>query len=201
LERDDAGDVSLRVIGHSPRQFCDLLRPQASFHRQPEDKAIPLRVPRGGEAASIASTCPLLSIAACLFNHIASSRYLSAVGRWTVIGGETQYMPNDIRAVGSFCKNLISERVWWNRALTFDVYRSKTKCGTGGGNGRWRLWTRFRLAGRKRAVINRPMSVDIDEFAQLLSSRDPAALKQLAARLTGNAQVQPIADKRSFTKR
>jgi hypothetical protein len=45
------------------------------------------------------------------------------------------------------------------------------------------------------------MSVDIDEFAQLLSSRDPAALKQLAARLTGNAQVQPIADKRSFTKR
>jgi hypothetical protein len=66
---------------------------------------------------------------------------------------------------------------------------------------RWRLWNRFRLAGRKRAVVNRPMSFDIDEFAQLLSSRDPAALKQLAARLTGNAQVQPIADKRPFTKR
>jgi hypothetical protein len=66
---------------------------------------------------------------------------------------------------------------------------------------RWRLWTRFRLAGRKRGVVNRPMSFDLDEFAQLLSSRDPAALKQLAARLAGNARVRPIADKRSFTKR
>jgi hypothetical protein len=48
---------------------------------------------------------------------------------------------------------------------------------------RWRLWTRFKLSLRKRPVPSRRLPYGLDEFAKLLSSRDPAALRQLAAGL------------------
>jgi hypothetical protein len=47
----------------------------------------------------------------------------------------------------------------------------------------WRLWTRFKLAFRKRPVPSPLLPYDLDEFAKLLSSRDPTALQQLAAGL------------------
>jgi hypothetical protein len=48
---------------------------------------------------------------------------------------------------------------------------------------RWRLWTRLKLALRKRPVPNPQLPFELDEFARLLSSRDPGALKQLASGL------------------
>jgi hypothetical protein len=50
---------------------------------------------------------------------------------------------------------------------------------------RWRLWTRIKLALRKRTSLNPELPFELDEFAALLSSRDPVALKQLAAALAG----------------
>lgn len=48
---------------------------------------------------------------------------------------------------------------------------------------RWRIWTRLKLALRKRPVPQPQLPYDLDEFAKLLSSRDPRALKQLASGL------------------
>jgi hypothetical protein len=45
---------------------------------------------------------------------------------------------------------------------------------------RFRLWTRFKLALRKRPVPSARVPYGLDEFAELISSRDPSALKQLA---------------------
>lgn len=56
---------------------------------------------------------------------------------------------------------------------------------------RWRLWTRFKLALRKRSIPNPRLPLDLDEFARLLSSRDPAALKQLAAGLSEQTGSRP----------
>jgi hypothetical protein len=47
-----------------------------------------------------------------------------------------------------------------------------------------RVWRRLRLALWKRAPPTPRLPFDLDEFAELLSSRDPAALKQLAAGLS-----------------
>ena len=47
-----------------------------------------------------------------------------------------------------------------------------------------RLWRRLRLALRKGSPPTPRLPFDLDEFAELLSSRDPAALKQLAAGLS-----------------
>jgi hypothetical protein len=47
---------------------------------------------------------------------------------------------------------------------------------------RWRLWTRFKLSLRKRPVPSPPLPYGLDDFATLLSSRDPA-IRQLAAGL------------------
>ena len=55
---------------------------------------------------------------------------------------------------------------------------------------RWRFWTRFKLALRKRPAPYRQLPFELDEFAALLSSRDPAALKQLAAGLSRYPQVR-----------
>jgi hypothetical protein len=48
---------------------------------------------------------------------------------------------------------------------------------------RWRLWTRFKLSLRKRPVPSPRLPYELDEFAKLLSSGDPTALRQLAAGL------------------
>jgi hypothetical protein len=56
---------------------------------------------------------------------------------------------------------------------------------------RWRLWSRFKLALRKRPIPYPPLPYDPDEFAKLLLSRDPNALKQLAAGLAGQTGVRP----------
>jgi hypothetical protein len=55
---------------------------------------------------------------------------------------------------------------------------------------RWRLWSRVKLALRKRPLQNPPMPFEPDEFAKLLSSRDPNALKQLAAGLSRPIEVR-----------
>lgn len=54
-----------------------------------------------------------------------------------------------------------------------------------------RLWTRLKLALRKRPVSSPRLPYELDEFARLLSSRDPTALKQLAIGLAGPAEVRP----------
>jgi hypothetical protein len=56
---------------------------------------------------------------------------------------------------------------------------------------RWRLWTWLKLALRKRAVPSPQLPYELDEFAKLLSSRDPAALKQLAAGLGRPVRARP----------
>jgi len=48
---------------------------------------------------------------------------------------------------------------------------------------RWHFWTRLKLALRRRPPPNPRLPFELDEFAQLLSSRDPDALKQLASGL------------------
>jgi hypothetical protein len=53
-----------------------------------------------------------------------------------------------------------------------------------------RLWTRFKLALRKRPMPHPQLPYEFDEFAMLLSSRDPAALKQLAAGLARPAAIR-----------
>lgn len=53
---------------------------------------------------------------------------------------------------------------------------------------RWRLWIRFRRSLRKRPVPSSRLAYELDEFAELLSSRDPAALRQLAAGLAGRGE-------------
>jgi hypothetical protein len=55
---------------------------------------------------------------------------------------------------------------------------------------RWRLWTRFKLALRKRPLANPRLPFELDEFAALLSSRDPAALKRLAVGLSRSSQAR-----------
>jgi hypothetical protein len=45
---------------------------------------------------------------------------------------------------------------------------------------RLRIWLRRKWAGRQPAPGFSDLPFDMDEFARLLSSRDPAVLKQLA---------------------
>jgi hypothetical protein len=52
---------------------------------------------------------------------------------------------------------------------------------------RWRLWTKLKLALRKRAVPASRLPFELDEFAALLSSDEPSALRQLAAGLARQA--------------
>jgi hypothetical protein len=56
---------------------------------------------------------------------------------------------------------------------------------------RWSLWSRLKLALRKRPVVYRPLPYESAEFARLLSSRDPDALKQLAAGLSRQTGARP----------
>jgi hypothetical protein len=56
---------------------------------------------------------------------------------------------------------------------------------------RWRLWNRLRVSLKKRAAPHQQLPFDLDEFARLVSSRDPAALKQLAAGLSGRPYPRP----------
>lgn len=56
---------------------------------------------------------------------------------------------------------------------------------------RWRFWTRLKLALRRRPVPQPRLPYDLDEFAKLLSSRDPRALKQLASGLAARGRVGP----------
>ena len=56
---------------------------------------------------------------------------------------------------------------------------------------RWRLWTRLKLALRKRPVPQPQLPYDLDEFAKLLSSRDPHALKKLASGLAARRGIEP----------
>jgi len=53
---------------------------------------------------------------------------------------------------------------------------------------RLRLWIRRKWAWRKPAPAYSGLPFDLDEFARLLSSRDPATLKQLA-----NGLAKPVA--------
>jgi hypothetical protein len=53
---------------------------------------------------------------------------------------------------------------------------------------RLRLWIRRKWAWRKPASAFSDLPFDLDEFARLLSSRDPAVLKQLA-----NDLAKPVA--------
>jgi hypothetical protein len=53
---------------------------------------------------------------------------------------------------------------------------------------RLRLWIRRKWAWRKPASSFSDLPFELDEFARLLSSRDPAVLKQLA-----NDLAKPIA--------
>lgn len=54
---------------------------------------------------------------------------------------------------------------------------------------RWRLWTRFKLALRKRPVPSPRLPFEIDEFARLLASQDPSARKQLTVGLGRRAEI------------
>jgi hypothetical protein len=56
---------------------------------------------------------------------------------------------------------------------------------------RLRLWVWFRLALRKRRPPSCRLPYELDEFAKLISSRDPDVLKQLASGLAGPAQIRP----------
>jgi hypothetical protein len=56
---------------------------------------------------------------------------------------------------------------------------------------RLRLWLRSKLGLRKRAAPSSRLPYELDEFAKLISSRDPDALKQLAVGLAGPAQIRP----------
>jgi hypothetical protein len=53
---------------------------------------------------------------------------------------------------------------------------------------RLRLWIRRKWAWRKPAAAFSDLPFELDEFARLLSSRDPAVLKQLA-----NDLAKPVA--------
>jgi hypothetical protein len=53
---------------------------------------------------------------------------------------------------------------------------------------RLRLWIRRKWPWRKPAAAFSDLPFDLDEFARLLSSRDPAVLKQLA-----NDLAKPVA--------
>jgi hypothetical protein len=59
---------------------------------------------------------------------------------------------------------------------------------------RFRLWTRFKLALKKRPVPSPGLPYGLDEFARLISSREPTALKQLAAGL-----ARPVVVRRAAT--
>jgi len=56
---------------------------------------------------------------------------------------------------------------------------------------RLRLWIRSKLALRKRPLPAPRLPYELDEFARLLSSRDPAALKQLATGLARRTDSRP----------
>jgi hypothetical protein len=61
---------------------------------------------------------------------------------------------------------------------------------------RWRLWTRLKLAMRKHPVLSPQLPYELDEFAKMLSSRDPTALKQLAAGLGRPVESRPRNNRR-----
>jgi hypothetical protein len=57
---------------------------------------------------------------------------------------------------------------------------------------RWRSWLVRRWATRSRSVAYvSPLPFDSDEFARLISSRDPADLKRLATGLARPVAVRP----------
>jgi hypothetical protein len=56
---------------------------------------------------------------------------------------------------------------------------------------RLRLWIRSKFGLRKRTAPSSRLPYELDEFAKLISSRDPDALKQLAVGLAGPAQIRP----------
>jgi hypothetical protein len=58
---------------------------------------------------------------------------------------------------------------------------------------RLRLWIRRQWTWRRRARSS-GLPFELDEFARLLSSRDPAALRQLADGLAGPAVVLKRSD-------
>lgn len=79
--------LALGIIGHPPGQLRDLLGPETGFHREQEDEAIALRVPRGGEVGehrvnlALAKRLGLFSQS----HSVLLTRYLWAAGSWTVI--------------------------------------------------------------------------------------------------------------------
>jgi hypothetical protein len=77
--------------------------------------------------------------------------------------------------------------------IKFDVHKSKVDLGLVGGPMpfRWRLWTRLKLLMRKHRVLSPQLPYELDEFAKMLSSRDPTALKQLAAGLGRPVESRP----------
>ena len=81
-----------------------------------------------------------------------------------------------------------------NRGRGTGVHRAKTKTNKERLRAmalRWRFWTLLKLAFRKRPVPQPQLPYDLDEFAKLLSSRDPRALKQLASGLAARGAVEP----------
>jgi hypothetical protein len=87
--------------------------------------------------------------------------------------------------------------------IKFDVHKSKVDLGkvdlakvdlglVGGPMPfRWRLWTRLKLLMRKHRVLSPQLPYELDEFAKMLSSPDPTALKQLAAGLGRPVESRP----------
>jgi hypothetical protein len=58
---------------------------------------------------------------------------------------------------------------------------------------RWRLWIRFKLLLRRRPAPSPRLPYGLDEFARLVSSRDPVALRQLAAGLAAPEESRVVA--------
>jgi hypothetical protein len=56
---------------------------------------------------------------------------------------------------------------------------------------RLRRWIHAKLSLRRRVAPSLRLPYELDEFAKLISSRDPEALKQLAIGLAGPAQIRP----------
>jgi hypothetical protein len=95
------------------------------------------------------------------------------------VGLRPKFQGSSIRQIGTDCRRpTFTVKAGYNGRARTMMFR-------------WRLWTRFRRSLRKRPVpsVRKPpvpsscLPYELDEFAELLSSRDPAALRQLAAGL------------------